>query len=127
MNGSQLPTAEMKSKIKVWILFFIVFVNLIGFGIIQPLFPLYADRLGASPEIITLTIASYSIGQFITAPLWGRLSDAFGRGPILLLSCTGAIGPYVLFGLAASVGTFVVARGAVGRFDGSIVGAPSCG
>lgn len=120
MNESRLPPAEMKSKIKVWILFFIVFVNLIGFGIIQPLFPLYADRLGASPEIITLTIASYSIGQFITAPLWGRLSDAFGRRPILLISFTGAIGTYILFGLAESVGTLFVARCAAGLFAGSI-------
>lgn len=120
MNESRLPPAETKSKIKVWILFFIVFVNLIGFGIIQPLFPLYADRLGASPEIITLTIASYSIGQFITAPLWGRLSDAFGRRPILLISFTGAIGTYILFGLAESVGTLFVARCAAGLFAGSI-------
>lgn len=120
MNESQSLPAETKSKIKVWILFFIVFVNLIGFGIIQPLFPLYADRLGASPEIVTLTIAGYSIGQFITAPLWGRLSDAYGRRPILLISFVGVIGTYILLGLAESVETLFVARCAAGLFAGSI-------
>ena len=112
--------AETEPKIRVWILFFIVFVNLIGFGIIQPLFPLYADRLGASPQVITLTIAAYSIGQFLTAPLWGRLSDAYGRRPVLLISFIGVIGTYILLGLAESVEVLFIARCAAGLFAGSI-------
>ena len=65
------------------ILFLIVFVDLIGFGIIVPLLPFYVERVGAGPEIITITLGLYSLFQFIAAPLWGKLSDRYGRKPIL--------------------------------------------
>jgi len=65
------------------ILFLIVFVDLVGFGIMIPLLPFYVERVGAGPEIITITLGLYSLFQFVAAPpLWGRLSDKYGRKPI---------------------------------------------
>ena len=65
------------------IIFLITFIGLMGFGIVLPLFPFYAERLGASPEIITLTMSVFSLGQFFAAPFWGRISDSIGRKKVL--------------------------------------------
>ena len=62
----------------MFILFFIVFINLVGFGIIIPLLPFYGEHYGASPDQVTLLMALYSLAQFITAPIWGRISDKYG-------------------------------------------------
>ncbi len=105
---------------RIWVVFFLVFVNLIGFGVVQPIFPLWADRLGAPAELITMTVGAYSLGQFLTAPIWGRLSDAFGRRPILLFSLVGSVLSYVLLGLADSVWFLFVARTIGGVFAGNL-------
>ena len=55
------------------IIFLVTFIGLMGFGIVLPLFPFYAERLGASPEIITLTMSVFSLGQFFAAPFGGGL------------------------------------------------------
>ena len=67
------------------ILFLIVFMDLVGFGLLIPLLPFYVQAVGASPEVITLVLGLYSIGQLVAAPLWGRLSDTYGRKPVLAL------------------------------------------
>ena len=61
-----------------------VFVDLVGFGIVLPLQPFYAQTLGAAPEVVTLVAASYTAMQFVFAPVWGRLSDRIGRKRVLL-------------------------------------------
>ncbi len=71
----------MKSKPLIPI-FLIVFVDLLGFGIIIPLLPRYAESFGASDAMIGVLLASYSVMQFVGAPLLGRLSDRWGRKPI---------------------------------------------
>lgn len=68
------------------VVFLTVLLDLIGFAIVIPLFPFYAESLGASPLQVTLLMATYSIAQFFFAPLWGSLSDRYGRRPILLMS-----------------------------------------
>ena len=60
-------------------LIFIVFIDLLGFGLIIPLLPFYAEHFGASPAVVTLLMASYSLMQFIAAPILGSLSDRHGR------------------------------------------------
>ena len=72
------------------ILFAIVLTDLIGFGIVIPLLPFYGERFGASPFTVTVILAMYSLAQLFAAPLWGRLSDRWGRRPVLLVSLAGA-------------------------------------
>lgn len=88
-------------KPSVLIIFFTVFIDLIGFGIIVPSVPLYSRHFGARGWEIGLIIAAFSAMQFFFAPIWGRLSDRHGRRPILLLSTAGAALSYLLFGFSA--------------------------
>ena len=62
----------------------VVFITFIGIGIIVPLFPFFGERIGASPETITLAVAVGAFGQLISTPFWGWLSDRIGRKPVLL-------------------------------------------
>lgn len=93
-----------------WPVWTAVAVDLLGFGIIIPLLPLYAERFGASAFTIGLLFASYSLAQFVFSPIWGRISDRVGRRPILLVTIAGsAIGSLVL-GLAGSLPMLFVGR-----------------
>ena len=65
-------------------------VDVLGFGVLIPLVPYMADRFGATPALITPILGSYSLCQLIAAPFWGRLSDRYGRRPILMASLAGA-------------------------------------
>ncbi len=84
--------------------FIIVFVDLLGFGLILPLLPYYADAYGASPFVVGLLAASYAAAQLIGAPVLGRLSDRHGRRPILLVSIAGTVAGFLLLGLAEPLG-----------------------
>lgn len=90
--------------------FLIVFIDLIGFGMVLPLLPLYGHDYGASPLVLGLLLASYSLMQFVFAPIWGRISDHRGRRPILLLALAGQASGYLLFGLARGLGLLFVSR-----------------
>jgi predicted MFS family arabinose efflux permease len=68
------------------ILFIIVFIDLLGFGMVIPVMALYAERLGAPDSQIGWLMTGYSLMQFAFTPIWGRLSDRYGRRPLLLLS-----------------------------------------
>jgi MFS family permease len=68
----------------VFTLFVIVFLDLIGFGMIIPVFPFYAERVGVAPSTVIFFLGLYSAGQLVGAPLWGSLSDRIGRRPVLL-------------------------------------------
>ncbi|MCH7919874.1 MAG: MFS transporter [Planctomycetes bacterium] len=85
---------------KFLIIFLTVFVHLIGFGIVIPLLPLYTKSFGASSATAGWLIASYSIFQFLCAPLLGRLSDRVGRRPVLILCMAGTVLGFLLMGLA---------------------------
>jgi MFS family permease len=82
------------------LVFLIVFIDLLGFAIVLPLMPRYAEKLHASPGQIGLLFASFSLMQFLFAPLWGRLSDRIGRRPVLLCGLLGSVVFYALFGVA---------------------------
>lgn len=88
-------------KPSLLIIFLTVFIDLIGFGIVLPLLPKYAERYGAEGLMIGAIIASYSLMQFVFAPFWGRLSDRIGRRPVILLSTFGSVVAYALFGYSA--------------------------
>lgn len=80
-----------------------VALDLVGFGIVLPILPLYAERFGASPMTVGALVASFSIAQLLFAPLWGRLSDRVGRKPVLILSLVGTAVGSLLTGLAGSL------------------------
>ena len=102
------------------ILFLIVFIDLIGFGIIIPLLPFYAEFHQASPETVGLVMATYSFTQFLAAPFWGRLSDRIGRRPVLLVSLAGAAASYIWLGFAESLWMLFAARAVGGAMAGNI-------
>jgi DHA1 family tetracycline resistance protein-like MFS transporter len=81
-------------------IFIVVFVDLLGFSLILPLLPYYAVSFDASAQTIGYLVASYSIFQFIAAPILGDLSDRFGRRPMLLYSQAGSFAGFILMGLA---------------------------
>ena len=88
-------------KPSLLVIFLTVFIDLIGFGIVLPLLPRYADQFGAPGWGIGLIISSYSIMQFFFAPWWGKLSDRIGRRPVILVSTAGSSLSYVLFAIAS--------------------------
>lgn len=90
-------------------IFIIVFIDLLGFGLILPLLPFYADQYGATPFVVGLLTAIYAAAQLIGAPILGRLSDRFGRRPILLISIFGTFSGFLLFGLAEPLGQLLAA------------------
>ena len=91
----------MNRKPSILVVFFTVFIDLIGFGIVVPLVPLFSRHYGASGFEIGAIIASFSAMQFIFSPIWGKLSDHHGRRPILLISTAGAALSYVLFAIGS--------------------------
>lgn len=82
----------------------VVFVDLLGFSLILPLLPYYADKYGATQFVTGLLVASYAVMQLIGAPLLGRLSDRYGRRPVLLASIFGTFLGFLLLGFADSIG-----------------------
>ncbi len=85
-------------------------VDMIGFAIVLPLLPFYAEALDATPATIGWIIASFSIAQLISAPLWGRVSDRYGRRPALLIGLSASAVAYVAFGLANTVTLLFLSR-----------------
>ncbi|MEX2453050.1 MAG: MFS transporter [Rhodospirillaceae bacterium] len=94
----------------MYALIFTVFVDLVGFGIVLPLLPLYAQSFGASAEIVTLVAASYTLAQFLFGPFWGWLSDRIGRKPVLLITIAGTFAGYVLLAFSGTLWMLFVAR-----------------
>lgn len=102
------------------VLFLIVFVAMVGFGIILPIFPFYAERVGASPTVITWTMAAFTLGQALAAPLWGRASDAYGRRIVLILTMLGSAVAYVMLALADTLSLVIASRVLGGLMAGNI-------
>jgi len=102
------------------IIFLTIFVNLVGFGIIIPLLPFYAETFGASPLVIGLLFAVFSLCQLVAAPALGDLSDRYGRRPILIFSLAGTVVSFVMLALAHSVVMLFAARIVDGLSGGNI-------
>ena len=92
-------------KPSLLIIFLTVFIDLIGFGIVLPLLPIYSRDFGASGLMIGALVASYSFMQFFFAPWWGKLSDRIGRRPVLLVSLGGSAISYAIFALGSGLQT----------------------
>jgi DHA1 family tetracycline resistance protein-like MFS transporter len=102
------------------IIFLTIFVNLVGFGIIIPLLPFYAETFGASPLVIGLLFAAFSLCQLAAAPALGDLSDRYGRRPVLIFSLAGTVISFVMLALAHSVAMLFAARIVDGLSGGNI-------
>src|SRR6266487_4132463 len=92
----------MQRRASMAVLFVTVFVDLIGFGIVLPVLPFFANHLKVSGFMVTALSSVYSLMQFLCAPFWGRLSDRIGRRPVLLMSLAGSTLAYL--GLAFCTG-----------------------
>jgi MFS transporter, DHA1 family, tetracycline resistance protein len=92
-----------KTRSPLVIIFITIFIDLVGFGIVIPVLPLYAERYGASEATVGLLLAIYSAMQFVFAPILGKLSDRVGRRPVLLVSLIGTSIGFLLMGFAPSM------------------------
>jgi DHA1 family tetracycline resistance protein-like MFS transporter len=101
---------KYKMNMALGLMFLTVFIDLIGFGIILPLLPLYVKQFGATGFAAGLLLMSYSLMQFFFAPMWGRLSDKIGRKPVLLISLAASAAGYAIWGFSTSLAMLFVSR-----------------
>ncbi len=109
----------MKNR-KLATIFAIVFIDLLGFSLILPLVPFYAETFGANAIVTGFLVASYAAAQLFGAPLLGRMSDRFGRRPVLLISILGTIVGFVLLGIANTLWVLFASRMIDGLTGGNI-------
>ncbi len=109
----------MKDR-RIWIIFLIIFVNLLGFGIILPLLPYYVESMGAGAITIGLLSAAYSLFQLLAAPILGELSDKIGRRPVLIFSLIGTTLSFFLLGIANTILVLFISRIIDGISGGNI-------
>jgi DHA1 family tetracycline resistance protein-like MFS transporter len=101
-------------------IFLTVFIDLLGFGIVIPLLPVYADMYGASSRTLGILFGCFSGMQFLFAPMWGRLSDRIGRRPVLVGGLVGTAASYALFGFARSMPLIFASRLLAGFFGANV-------
>jgi DHA1 family tetracycline resistance protein-like MFS transporter len=110
----------MKNKKSLMTIFLIVFIDLLGFGIILPLLPYIAEKYSAGPLQIGLLTATYSFFQLIASPILGRLSDRYGRKKLLIISQFGSAIGYLILGLSGSLPLLFLSRIIDGITGGNI-------
>ncbi|MBE4751031.1 MFS transporter [Corallococcus sp. ZKHCc1 1396] len=110
----------MAREASLRVVFGIAVLDLIGFGILIPQLGVYGVRFGASPFTVGLLVAVYSLMQLVAAPIMGRLSDRFGRRPVLLLSQVGSLAGYVLFAFADTLPLLFLSRVIDGVSGGNV-------
>src|SRR5438067_11778837 len=98
-----VPHSAFMRKPSVFVIFLTVFIDLIGFGLVLPLLPIYSQKFGANGFMIGAIMASFSAMQLVFAPAWGRLSDRIGRRPVLLVSTAGAAVSYAIFAFGSGL------------------------
>ena len=96
-----------------------VFVDMLGFFIVLPLLPFYAEKLGADPIRVGALVSTFALAQLVTAPLWGRLSDRYGRRPMILMGLLVSAGAYTIFESADGVWLLFLSRFVQGAGSGT--------
>ena len=127
------PDTLKRPRRAVATVIFVVFLDLVGFGIVIPILPFYVRSFGVGDVYIGLLAATYSLTQFLAAPLLGRYSDQYGRRPIIMLSLAGSAVAWTVFGLAGEageiagvvvgVGVLFLSRALAGAMGGNIAAA----
>jgi DHA1 family tetracycline resistance protein-like MFS transporter len=119
-TGSEKPTEDKFLTRPLLIIFFTIFIDLVGFGIVIPLLPFYADELKATPFDIGVLVSSYSLMQFMFSPVWGNLSDRYGRRPILFWTIIGSSAGYWVIGFANVLWMLYAGRILAGIMGGNL-------
>jgi multidrug resistance protein len=120
-NGGTIPTvAAAARRSPLAVVYLTVFLDLLGFGMVIPILPIYATTMHARDREVGLLLAVYSVMQLFFAPIWGRLSDRVGRRPVLLLSIAGSCASQAGYALASSLGGLFIARGIAGMCGANI-------
>ena len=114
------PSKAAAGRSPLLFIFLTVFIDLLGFGIVLPLLPVYSKAYGADEITLGLLFSCFSGMQFLFAPMWGRLSDRIGRRPVLIGGLIGTAGSYVLFGFANSLPLLFASRLLAGFFGANI-------
>src|SRR5687768_8394804 len=105
---------------KLLILIITAFVDMVGLLMVLPLMPFYARDLGAGSMMVTLLVISFTAAQLLSAPLWGRFSDKYGRRPALLIGLGAAAIAYVVFAFATSLWLLLLSRIVQGAGGGTV-------
>ena len=117
-----------KAKSPLGLIFLTLFIDMVGFGIVIPVLPLYAEgsRIGASPAQLSWIVGIYSLLQLICAPLFGKWSDRIGRKPVLVVSILGTAIGFLVLGAANTVWMLILGRIIDGASGGNIATAMAC-
>jgi multidrug resistance protein len=108
------------SRTVLLVVFATILIDFIGFSVLIPVLPLFAERLGASPFQVGLILTVYALAQLLFLPAWGWVSDRIGRRPVILVSLFGTVCSFVLLAFADSIGVIYAARALAGFFAASI-------
>jgi MFS transporter, DHA1 family, tetracycline resistance protein len=117
------PPREATGRIALATLLLVMFINVLGFGIIVPLLPFYAQSFKAEPWQIALVFSAFSFGGFFGEPIWGRMSDRIGRKPLLISTVTGTFCCYLALAFAPNVWIAFIVRfiGGLASGNGSVI------
>jgi multidrug resistance protein len=105
---------------KLLVLIVTAFVDMVGLLMVIPLMPYYARDLGAGSLMVTVMVVSFTAAQLLSAPLWGRFSDKYGRRPALLVGLGAAAIAYVVFAYASSIWLLLLSRVVQGAGGGTV-------
>ncbi|MBB5773017.1 multidrug resistance protein [Brevundimonas vesicularis] len=122
-NADTVAARTQPPKLKtpaLAVLFATVFINLVGFGLVVPLLPFFAQSLKAEAWQITLMFSAYSLGQFFAEPFWGRLSDRIGRKPVLLMTLIANALGYLMLAFVPNIWLAIAVRLFTGLGAGNI-------
>jgi len=111
---------RVRQQSLAWLVFFVIVVDLIGFGIVIPILPFLSPQLGGTTDDIALILATYSVAAAIVAPIWGRLSDRFGRRSILGLCLFGGAMSHFVLAIADELWLVYVSRAVAGMMAGGV-------